>query len=171
MLETARTAFDANKAEDDETTEAYQSFSSQKETIDIAYRLHRKKAKVVFRTDGVTAGTLAITGSLPQAYISWLETVKKFYNTANASDDIKTKLIRLKITADDITEALAAITALETARAEYLREKGESQEATKTKDQAIAALSNWMSEFYAVARIALEDKPQLLEALGKVVRS
>jgi hypothetical protein len=27
-----------------------------------------------------------------------------------------------------------------------------------------------MSEFYAVARIGLEDNPQLLEALGKIVK-
>jgi hypothetical protein len=26
---------------------------------------------------------------------------------------------------------------------------------------------DWMSEFYAVAKIGLEDNPQLLEALGK----
>ena len=46
-----------------------------------------------------------------------------------------------------------------------------AQEATKKKDAAFAKMDNWMSEFYAFARIALEDQPQLLEALGKVVKS
>ena len=31
-------------------------------------------------------------------------------------------------------------------------------------------LAEWMSEFYAVAKIAMEDNPQLLEALGLVVK-
>ncbi|RRD60443.1 hypothetical protein [Tannerella forsythia] len=57
------------------------------------------------------------------------------------------------------------------ARADYLREKGESQDATKQKDAAFRAIETWLSDFFAVARIALEDNPQLLEALTKIVRS
>ncbi len=60
---------------------------------------------------------------------------------------------------------------MDTARAVYLKEKGESQDATKIKDAAIAKLDDWMSEFYAVAKIGLEDNPQLLEVLGKTVRA
>jgi hypothetical protein len=41
---------------------------------------------------------------------------------------------------------------LEAARSEYLKEKGESQDATKAKDAAFAKIDDWMSEFYAVAK-------------------
>lgn len=70
-----------------------------------------------------------------------------------------------------MTAANTLISELETARAVYLKEKGESQDATKIKDAAFAKTDDWMSEFYAVAKIGLEDNPQLLEALGKTVRS
>jgi len=60
---------------------------------------------------------------------------------------------------------------LNDARAEYLREIGESQDATKAKNAAFSTIDDWMSEFYAIAEIGLEDNPQLLEALGKTVRS
>ena len=50
-------------------------------------------------------------------------------------------------------------------------EKGETQNATKVKDQAFTAIEKWMRKFYAVANIALEDNPQLLESLGVFVRS
>ena len=53
----------------------------------------------------------------------------------------------------------------------YLREKGESQDATKLKDAPFIELEDWMREFYTVAKIALKDNPQLLESLGKFVRS
>jgi hypothetical protein len=52
-----------------------------------------------------------------------------------------------------------------------VQEIGESQEATRGKDKALAELEEWMSDFYAVARIAMEDQPQLLESLGLLVRS
>ena len=138
LLTKTRTAYDANKTEDDETSAAYADFSSKKEQLEDTFNIHRKKAKVVFRNDSLTA--------------------------------VQGKLSRLKISVDDLTAANTLISELETARAVYLKEKGESQDATKGKDAAFAKIDDWMSEFYAVAKIGLEDNPQLLEALGKTIR-
>ncbi|WP_163325640.1 hypothetical protein [Draconibacterium mangrovi] len=172
LLAETRQIFDLNKTEDDETSEAYAAFQTLKEQLDATYRMHRKKAKVIFRNDPQILEELALTGSLSNAYIKWLETVRRFYNVAGSRDaQIQPKLLRLKITAEDITNAMGLIADLEAARGEYLREKGESQEATRAKDAAFERMDDWMSEFYAVAKIAMEDKPQLLEALGKLVRS
>ena len=170
LLTETRSAYDLNKTEDDETSAAYADFSSKKEQLEDTFSLHRKKAKVVFRNDSLTADKLSISGAMPRTYIKWLEAAKKFYSVASADTAIQSKLARLKISADDLTAANTSISDLEAARAEYLKEKGESQDATKAKDSAFAKMDDWMSEFYAVARIGLEDNPQLLEALGKVVR-
>ncbi len=166
-----RDAFDFNKKEDDETSETYINFTVAKENLSKMYTLHRKKAKVIFRNDPNILNKLALTGSLPTSYIKWLEVVKKFYSVAIGNKPIETKLLRLKVTSTDLANAVAEIAALTSARAEYLREKGESQDSTKSKDKAFGEIDDWMSEFYAVAKIALEDKPQLLESLGKFVRS
>lgn len=171
LWQSASDAYLLNKTEDDETTEAYATFTSTKEELAATYNLHRKKAKVIFRKDALTLEKLGVKGSLPQAYIKWLEVTKKFYTIASADIAIQAKLARLKITPEDLTAATTLVSRLETARTEYLREKGESQDATKAKDQAFANLDDWMSEFYAVAQIALEDNPQLLESLSKVVKS
>lgn len=171
LWQTTYDAYTLNKTEDDETTETYAAFTSKKEQLASTYSLHRKKSRVIFRKDALTLEKLGIKGSLAQAYIKWLETVKKFYTVAGADEAIKTKLARLKITTDDLVAGSTAVSELEAARTEYLREKGESQDATKAKDQALANLDDWMSEFYAVAAIALEDHPQLLESLSKVVKS
>lgn len=171
FLAETRAAYDANKTEDDETSEAYADFSSKKEQLEDTFTLHRKKAKVVFRNDSLTADKLAISGAMPRSYMNWLEAARKFYSVASADSAIQGKLARLKISADDLAAANTMISDLEAARSEYLKEKGESQDATKAKDAAFAKLDDWMSEFYAVAKIGLEDKPQLLEALGKIVRS
>ena len=170
LLAQTRSAYDANITEDDETTAAYALFTSKKEELAKIYMQHRKKAKVIFRKDPVTADLLAISGEMPRSYVNRYENAKKFYETSSTNADIQSKLARLVITPEQLTAAKALLTELETARAEYLKEKGESQEATKIKDAAFAKMDDWMREFYAVARIALEDKPQLLEALGKVVK-
>lgn len=171
LLAETRQAYDVNKTEDDESSEAYHTFSTLKDNLANTYSLHRKKAKVVFRNDSLTIDKLAVTGSVPKAYTKWLETARKFYTIASADTAIQAKLARLKITPEDLTAGNTLINDLEAARAEYLREKGESQDATKIKDAAFAKMDDWMSEFYAVAKIALEDNPQLLESLGKLVRS
>jgi hypothetical protein len=166
-----REAYDLNKKEDDETSESYKNFTTLKESLAKTYTLHRKKGKIIFRKDTNTLNKLSLTGSLPTAYIKWLETVKKFYTVASAETEIQTKLIRLKVTTEELNGTILLISNLEQARSEYLREKGESQDATKLKDKAFGEIDDWMSEFYAVSKIALEDNPQLLESLGKFVKS
>ena len=170
LLTETRSAYDFNKTEDDETSAASASFSDKKAELEKVFKMQRKKAKVIFRNDSLTADKLAISGEMPRTYIKWIEAAKKFYSVATTDSAIQTKLARLAITADSLTAANTLITELEAARAEYLKEVGESQDATKAKDTAFAKMDDWMSEFYAVARIGLEDNPQLLEALGKIVR-
>ncbi|HAF29518.1 MAG TPA: hypothetical protein DCG75_10765 [Bacteroidales bacterium] len=166
-----RQVYDLNVKEDDETSQAYSNFMSKRNLLEDAYSLHRKKAKVIFRKDLEILKRLALDGTIPRAYVSWLETAKKFYTEVLADTELQTKLSRLKITTEDLNAANTLISELETARAEYMKEKGESQDATKQKDTIFAQLDDWMSEFYAVARIALEDNIQLLEALGVIVRN
>ena len=75
------------------------------------------------------------------------------------------------MTQSEIDEAKNLVDTVEAARSEYLREVGESQDVTKQKDAAFAKMEDWMRDFYAVAAIALDDKPQMMEALGKLRKS
>ncbi|MGD9931363.1 MAG: hypothetical protein AB7U05_15180 [Mangrovibacterium sp.] len=160
-----------NKTEDDETSAAYAVFNQKKSELAALYKAHRKKAKVVFRNEPVTLDLLAVSGNLSGAHVKWMETVKKFYAEVSNNTEIKTSLARFKVTGEEISQAISLITEVETARATYLREVGESEDTTQQKDAAFSKLDVWMSDFYAVAKIALEDHPQLLESLGKSVRS
>ena len=127
LYDATRQAFDSNVKETDESTAAYAVFDSKKQELADIYSSHRKKAKVAFRKETVTADRLAITGSLPQAYLKWLESVKKFYTIAMAETEIQTALSRMKISLEDLNAANALIPEVEAIRAAYLKEKGESQ--------------------------------------------
>ncbi len=80
------------------------------------------------------------------------------------------KLAQFKITPDTIAVCIEDIALLEKSRAIYHREIGELQEATKMKDIVLEELDEWMKDFYAVAKIAMENQPQLLESIGLKVR-
>ncbi len=166
-----RQAYDLNKVEDDETSVAYQAFDAKRAEVDASYKKDRKKAKVVYRKDNVTADILGVSGQMPRSYVKWFEITDKFYTSALANRVIVGSLSRYGITEQSLTATKTKITELASLRSKYLAEVGESQAATQTKDQAMLELENWMSDFYAIAKIALEDKPQLLESIGKFVRN
>ncbi|MEL7329962.1 MAG: hypothetical protein AAGJ69_08990, partial [Cyanobacteria bacterium J06559_1] len=44
--------------------------------------------------------------------------------------------------------------------------KGAAQRATQTRNAAMKALRDWLSDFIAIAKIALAQDRQLLESLG-----
>jgi len=126
---------------------------------------------VVFRNSEVTLKNLGVTGIMPEVYVSVMEKMRIFYRLLDGNESLLQPLGTLKLNQDEVTASLEAIAGVETARAEYLREVGESQDATKIKDKALKELDSWMSNMRAVAKIALEDNPQLMEALGVLVRS
>ncbi|MDY0082962.1 MAG: hypothetical protein RBR74_07260 [Ignavibacteriaceae bacterium] len=171
LLAQTTTAYESNKTEDNETVAARAVLDEKIEKVSDQYSLDRKKGKVVYRNDEVMLKKLGLTGSIPQSYAKLIATMKTFYNGVDSDTAAQEKLARLKITPKEIKASIAAIKDLENSRAEYLKEVGESQDATKAKDDAFAKIDDWMSEFFAVAKIAMEDNPQLLESLGVLVRS
>ncbi len=51
------------------------------------------------------------------------------------------------------------------------KERGDAQIATQARDAAMDALDQWVSDFIAIARLALEEEPQALEKMGVVEAS
>ncbi|MGL1885626.1 MAG: hypothetical protein OCD76_03850 [Reichenbachiella sp.] len=48
--------------------------------------------------------------------------------------------------------------------------KGEVQEATLVRDEVVDELQEWYGDFRSVAKMALDEKSLMLEALGVVVK-
>ena len=163
--------YNFNKQEDNETRESKDDFNKKTDAIFEANDSHRRKAKVVFKNDPLLLQTLGLSGPKPRAYVNRLANMKTFYQVLQDKPELTARIVRLKVTEEELTNTPAAITEVEKARANYLLEIGESQVATKEKDAAIAKLDNWIREFNAVAKIAFEDQPQLLEVLGILARS
>lgn len=171
LLAETRSAHNFIDVENDETREAFARYTDTKSRLEEAYSMHRKKAKVIFRKDPVVKAQLGLIGSIPQAYVKWMDKLDVFYSKALSDDSIINQLQALKLSKEDMEMALELMEQLRSERVNYLRERSEDQAATAAKDAAFSKIDDWMGEFFAVARIGLEDNPQLLEALGKTIRN
>ncbi len=163
--------YEKNVKESQEKTSAYASFSEKFEQLVEIYRKDRKKAKIVYRKQDDILKILQLKGQMPRRMVKLQDTIRIFYQTLFEQEALQTPLQRLKITVEHIVAQLNLLKSTEKAYAEYIREKGEGEDATKQKDLAFSELEDWVQEFYSIAKIALEDHPQLLESVAKFVRS
>ena len=171
LYDKARNTFDANIKETREETTASLNFQEKYQNFQKIYITHRKKAKIVFDDNAEAFLQLKLKNIPARVIAKFLEETRAFYQLLNTGETLMTPLKQLKVTEQDIEKQLQLLTDVEQAYADYQKEKGESQQATKDKNNAFDALDKWVVRFFKVAKIALEDKPQLLESLGKTIRS
>ncbi|WP_172917669.1 hypothetical protein [Capnocytophaga canis] len=171
LYDEARKTFDANIKETREETSASLAFQEKYQNVQKKYSTHRKKARIVFEDNEEALRQLKLKGSAARAIASAMEEMRAFYQLLDTTPNLLTPLKQLKINEQDVKNQLQELPEVEKAYATYLQEKGESQQATRDKNKAFETLDKWVSKFHKVAKIALEDRPQLLEALGKFVRS
>lgn len=171
LYDEARKTFDANIKETREETSASLAFQEKYQNVQKKYSTHRKKARIVFEDNEEALRQLKLKGSAARAIAAAMEEMRAFYQLLDTTPNLLTPLKQLKINEQDVKNQLQELPEVEKAYATYLQEKGESQQATRDKNKAFETLDKWVSKFHKVAKIALEDRPQLLEALGRFVRS
>ncbi|WP_392419993.1 hypothetical protein ACF3OE_11480 [Capnocytophaga canis] len=171
LYDEARKTFDANIKETREETSASLAFQEKYQNVQKKYSTHRKKARIVFEDNEEALRQLKLRGSAARAIAAAMEEMRAFYQLLDTTPNLLTPLKQLKINEQDVKNQLQELPEVEKAYATYLQEKGESQQATRDKNKAFETLDKWVSKFHKVAKIALEDRPQLLEAFGKFVRS
>ena len=136
-----------------------------------SYMPQLKIARIAFKDRGGIATELALTGPRKQSIDSWLAQSSQFYINALASEEILTGLKQYGITAQKLKASQAKVRALTAASALQKKRKGEAKSATEKRDRHLAELRDWLSDFRAVAKIALAEDPQQLESLGILQRS
>lgn len=141
-----------------------------KEFLDLLKR-HRNQSLILFKKHPDFLVKLGIKGSFPSQYNKIFDFGKHFYKAIQKHSEIQDKLVLCKITPELVTDCLTKLDTVKTLRASYDKESGEAQDATVQKNMDLIELKNWIEDFDIIAKIALYDKPQLLEVLGIFVRS
>lgn len=171
LYETARSLHDQQQAEYGDqfaATDALQSAWDEAKTV---YTRHVKVARVALKRERGAWKQLGLSGRRKRTLSGWLTQARQFYANALADPNILVELGNFGITQEKLEAGQTLVDDVETANAAQEQEKGEAQEATRKRDQALDALDEWMSDFVAIARVALEDRPQHLEKLGVVAPS
>lgn len=170
LYDDASQKLDLNKTETAEEKLAYDAFAKKFGELKKTYASDRKKVKIIYKDDDRTLSALAVKGVASIRTVALLDDMDTLYKQLQTNETLRNPLKRLKITDQHIAAQLTLLEEVKKKYSDYLKEKGESQQATKDKDEALAKLEKWVREFYAITKIALEDKPQLLESVGKLVR-
>lgn len=165
LLDTARSLYDAQIKEYGEQYAATQAFETACLQADKAYTAHRRLASIAFKADVQRRADLHLNDRKPNAYAPWYEQARHFYTALLADTEAQTQLAKFKVTPEALQATLAQVEQTSTLKSAQEKEKGEAQNKTKQRDAAIAALEDWLADFKVVARVALQDTPQLLEAL------
>lgn len=132
------------------------------------YMKDLKLARIQLRGDRNTAASLQLDGDRKRSLPGWISQAKTFYTNALDSPAVLAAMAKVGRTQEKLEEGKSLVADVEKKRNIQLKEMGEAQSATEARDHALDELSEWMGKFVPIAKIALEDKPQLLEMLGLV---
>lgn len=167
----AKTVWEWTKKEEAESRVAADSYKGKYEAFKTIFHEHRQKTKIYFGKQPQILLILGVNGNFPTKYNELFDKSGLFYNAIKNNADIQNEMSIIKIDAGTVNDCLLLRDKLMAERANYDKELGESQDATKSKNAALSELKDWIEDFEAIAEVAFFHKPQLLEVLGVFVRS
>lgn len=170
IWDTAKQNYDLTKRESAESSQAYADYTQGLNTLKEGYSLDRKKVKTLFKGKAEVLKTLSVDKVESRSYSIWIAEVERFYNALEAETELLQQLQPMQMNLDGVKAQQKKVREVIAAYSVYIREKGESQDATKKKEEAFKHLSEWIRTCYAVAKIALREEKQLLESLAKLVK-
>lgn len=162
---------DIQKKEYQDQNLAYDTFFVEKDEIEADFNRTLKLVKVLSRKDKDLQDRLGLRGDRVYAIEEWIESAIDFYNRLLNEPDFITKLERFKVTTEQLGRDKTIVESLKQLRNVVTAEKGQAQEATRLRNEKLDELDDYTIELRAIAEIALEGRPQLLEKLGILVRS
>ena len=127
---------------------------------------HRKLAKWIFRNSTDEYEQFELNQPIAGRKAAKIVQIQHFYQEALKATKV---FSRHGLPREELEQAQVMIDSIVEARHERLQKSGEAQQATQQRNDARRALRTWLADFRTVARIALREEPQLLEALGMVV--
>ncbi|WP_461633000.1 PQLLE family protein [Labilibaculum euxinus] len=167
----AKEAWEQNKMEVSETKLASNVYHKAYHELEMKFKRHRDLSLILFKKDPDMQILLGIKGRFPVVYNKFFDNVKLYYTSIITIPEVQNRMAVIKITPEVATSQLSELDRLLTLRADFDKEKGESQDTTVSKNTALHELSEWMDNFDILAEIALYDNPQRLEVLGLLVKS
>lgn len=136
-----------------------------------SYQALAQVARAVLQTNPAQRAALGLVGNAPQSISAFLSTAETLFQNALTVPIIRDNLRNYGYDAARLGQEQAAIRAFDQAYRARVAAMGAAQQATRDQSAALAALRRWHAQYMKIAKVALHDKPKLIEKLGKVARS
>ena len=161
MLQTART--DGLGGQKSYT----QAFREARKAIQERYSYHRAIAKLALRHEQSWWDTLHLTRRPKASVAEWLEQMQSFYQNITR---VAPQMSKQGVTLEELQQAAEMVATATDLRVQQASKRSEAQSASQKRRAAMAELNAWMQDFRYIAKYALKDDPQQLEALGMIAR-
>lgn len=150
---------------------AAQSAKAAEKAAHKAFQELAKTARAHFMRDKAALAVLGLRGPMPDTQSLFITMATALFDNVPQEPAIAEALKGKGYPPDKLAKERAKIDAMSAAIQAHQAAIGASQQATEEQTAALDALAAWMSEFIPIARLALAEKPQLLEALGILHRN
>jgi hypothetical protein len=124
--------------------------------------------RVAFHREPGKLQNFHATGKRHRSLSGWLNDARILYTNLQETPGALETMAQYGYTAERLQEEQQQVEEVAQLHSRQLEETGGAQQSTQDRDHAFDDLCDWYSDFRAIARVALYDKPQLLEALGIV---
>ncbi len=130
------------------------------------YMRYVKIARIALEHDRGAMHKLSLAGQRKRLQAGQLAQAQQFYANALYDTVILGKLAAFAITPMMLAAGQQQIEAV--AESDVVRRKcqGAARDTTSARDAALVALAGWMRDLMQIARVALKNRPQLLEMMG-----
>ena len=152
-----------------------QAIGTQKETVAASvgseatarhgYTDFRETARAIFK-DSATRAALGVMGKVPDDFQRFVTTARASYDAALANPTILAALTQYGYPATTIQNARSQLDAAVAADTAQTAAAGAAMRATQQRDEAYTTLLAWVSQFKAIAKVALRGRADLLRKLG-----
>ncbi len=144
-----------------------QAFREAQEAIQEQYSYHRATAQLALRHERSWWDTLQLTAPTKKTVAEWLGQVQSFYQNITR---VAPQMRKHGVTLEELQQTSEMIAAAIDLRVQQASKRSEAQSATQKRKAAMAELTAWLQDFRYIAKYALKDDPQQLEALGMTAK-
>ena len=136
-----------------------------------AYQDLAKVARAIFHNQPAHLTALSLDEAMPRTMDAFALSAHTLFNAGEYTDPIRDALEENGYDGGKLSSEGAKIAAFKDAREAQATCVGQAEQAKSEQRAALKALRDWSMAFRKIARVALKDTPQLLEALGILHRS
>ncbi|MCP4548036.1 MAG: hypothetical protein GY835_16345 [bacterium] len=166
LYDEAQALVNKQKLEYGEQYEATEMVQAAWDEANTAYMRTLKIARVALKGGTKARAAMMLDKQRKRSVSGWLEQATAFYVNLLSSPDLMAAMAVFGYDQAKLETEQALVQAVADASMVQKKETGEAQEATKLRDAKLDELDEWMSDFKAVAQVALEENGQWLEKLG-----